>query len=133
LFQKPTMQEKHLYEYAILRLVPKVERGEYVNVGVVLYCKSLKTLNFQYKINKDRMLALFPEIDLSEVENHLLSFEKICKSTKDSGLIGQQDQASRFRWLTAKRSTIIQSSKTHPGLCVEPQSAIDKIFKEMVD
>ncbi|MCP9768269.1 DUF3037 domain-containing protein [Lacihabitans sp. LS3-19] len=126
------MQERHLYEYAIVRLVPRVERGEYINIGVVLYCKTLKTLNFLYKINEKRILALFPEIDLSEVENHLLSFDKICKATKDSGLIGQQDLASRFRWLTAKRSTIIQSSETHPGLCSEPQSAINKIFEEMV-
>ena len=126
------MQEKHLYEYAIVRLVPRVERGEYINIGVVLYCKTLKTLNFLYKINKERILALFPETDLIEVENHLLSFEKICKATKDSGLIGQQDLASRFRWLTAKRSTIIQFSETHPGLCSDPQSAIKKIFEEMV-
>ena len=126
------MQEKHLYEYAIVRLVPRVERGEYINIGVVLYCKTLKTLNFLYKINKERILALFPETDLLEVENHLLSFEKICKATKDSGLIGQQDLASRFRWLTAKRSTIIQSSETHPGLCSDPQSAINKVFDEMV-
>ena len=127
------MQEKHLYEYAIIRLVPRVERGEYLNVGVVLYCKSLKTLEFQFQIDKNRLLALFPEIDLEDVKKHLIAFEKICKATPDSGLIGSQDVASRFRWLTAKRSTILQASEIHPGYCVNPTEALSKIFKEMVE
>lgn len=126
------MQEKHLYEYAVIRLVPRVERGEYINIGVVLYCKSLKTLDFVFQLNKERVLALFPELDLAEVESHLHSFEKICQGTSDSGLIGTQDLASRFRWLTARRSTIIQASEIHPGYCKEPASALKKIFKEMV-
>lgn len=126
------MQEKHLYEYAVIRLVPRVERGEYINIGVVLYCKSLKTLDFVFQINNSRILALFPKVDLEEVESHLLSFKKICQGTSDSGLIGSQDLASRFRWLTARRSTIIQASEIHPGYCQQPQEALDKIFAEMV-
>lgn len=126
------MQEKHLYEYAVIRLVPRVERGEYINIGVVLYCKSLKTLDFLFQMNKDRILALFPELDLAEVESHLHSFKKICQGTADSGLIGEQDLASRFRWLTARRSTIIQASEIHPGYCHQPMDAFNKIFEEMV-
>ncbi|MCP9749240.1 DUF3037 domain-containing protein [Lacihabitans sp. CS3-21] len=126
------MQEKHLYEYAVIRLVPRVERGEYINIGVVLYCKSLKTLDFVFQINKSRILSLFPEVDLEEVESHLLSFQKICQGTPDSGLIGSQDLASRFRWLTARRSTIIQASEIHPGYCQQPTAALNKIFEEMV-
>jgi Protein of unknown function (DUF3037) len=126
------MQEKHLYEYAVIRLVPRVERGEYINIGVVLYCKSLKTLDFVFQMNKNRILVLFPEIDLEEVQSHLLSFQKICKGTIDSGLIGSQDIASRFRWLTARRSTIIQASEIHPGYCQHPTDALNKIFNEMV-
>lgn len=126
------MQEKHLYEYAVIRLVPRVERGEYINIGVVLYCKSLKTIDFVFQINKLRILALFPEVDLEEVESHLLSFQKICLGTPDSGLIGSQDLASRFRWLTARRSTIIQASEIHPGYCQQPIAALNKIFEEMV-
>lgn len=126
------MQENHLYEYAVIRLVPRVERGEYINVGVVLYCKSLKTLDFVFQINKNRILSLFPEVDLEEVESHLLSFQKICQGTPDSGLIGSQDLASRFRWLTARRSTIIQASEIHPGYCQQPTAALNKIFEEMV-
>jgi hypothetical protein len=126
------MQENHLYEYAVIRLVPRVERGEYINVGVVLYCKSLKTLDFVFQINKNRILSLFPEVDLEEVESHLLSFQKICQGTPDSGLIGSQELASRFRWLTARRSTIIQASEIHPGYCQQPTAALNKIFEEMV-
>jgi hypothetical protein len=127
------MQDKHLYEYAIIRLVPRVERGEYINIGVVLYCKNLKTLDFRFSLNKNRALTLFPQMDLNEVEDHLISFEKICRGTSDSGLIGLQDLASRFRWLTARRSTIIQASEIHPGYCSKPTDALDKIFKEMVE
>lgn len=126
------MQEKHLYEYAVIRLVPRVERGEYVNIGVVLYCKSLKTLDFMFQVNKERILALFPDVDLEEVTIHLLSFQKICQGTQDSGLIGSQDLASRFRWLTARRSTIIQASEIHPGYCQQATAALKKIFNEMV-
>ena len=126
------MQEKHLYEYAVIKLVPRVERGEYINIGVVLYCKSLKTLDFVFQINQSRILSLFPEVDLEEVESHLLSFQKICRGTPDSGLIGSQDLASRFRWLTARRSTIIQASEIHPGYCQQSLPALNKIFEEMV-
>jgi hypothetical protein len=126
------MQEKHLYEYAVIRLVPRVERGEYINIGVVLYCKSLKTLDFVFQINKSRISSLFPEVDLDEIESHLLSFQKICQGTPDSGLIGSQDLASRFRWLTARRSTIIQASDIHPGYCQQATAALNKIFNEMV-
>ncbi|MCP9763096.1 DUF3037 domain-containing protein [Lacihabitans soyangensis] len=126
------MQEKHLYEYAVIRLVPRVERGEYINIGVVLYCKSLKSLDFVFQVNKERILALFPKQDLTEVEIHLQSFEKICQGTPDSGLIGKQDLASRFRWLTARRSTIIQASEIHPGYCQQPMDALNRIFEEMV-
>lgn len=127
------MQERHLYEYAIIRLVPRVERGEYINIGVVLYCKSLKSLDFLFEINEKRVLSIFPDIDLLEVEKHLFAFEKICKGTSDSGLIGSQDMASRFRWLTARRSTIIQASEIHPGYCAHSDTAIGKIFIEMVN
>ncbi|HLO45927.1 MAG TPA: DUF3037 domain-containing protein [Leadbetterella sp.] len=126
------MQERHLYEYAVIRLVPRVERGEYINIGVVLYCKSLKTLDCVFHLNNARISALFPDLDLEEVEGHLLSFQKICQGTPDSGLIGSQDLASRFRWLTARRSTILQASEIHPGYCQQGKDALNKIFNEMV-
>ncbi len=126
------MQEKHLYEYAIIRLVPRVQRGEYINIGVVLYCKSLKTIEFKYHIPNQKIEVLFSDLDIEEVKMHLTSFDKICKASVDSGLIGSQDIASRFRWLTARRSTILQASEIHPGYCDDTKVALEKIFLEMV-
>lgn len=126
------MPEKHLYEYAIIRFVPRVERGEYINVGVVLYCKSLKFLDFNFNPNEAKIKVLFADTDFEEVYKHLDSFQKICKGTKDSGLLGEQDMASRFRWLTARRSTIIQASEVHPGYCLNAEDELDSIFQKMV-
>jgi hypothetical protein len=126
------MPEKHLYEYAVIRLVPKVERGECMNVGVVLYSKALKFLDFKYEVKQDRLMAFSPDTDFSEVCQHLESFNKICQSTPDSGFLGLQDIASRFRWLTAKRSTIIQPYEVHPGYCENPEIEIQDIFEKMV-
>lgn len=126
------MPDKHVYEYAILRLVPRVDRGECINVGVVLFSKSLRFLGFKYILDEARVAAFSPETDIKEVKEHLLSFQKICDASKDSGLIGQQDQASRFRWLTAKRSTILQASEIHPGYADNPQEALNCIFEKMV-
>ncbi|AWV99652.1 DUF3037 domain-containing protein [Arcticibacterium luteifluviistationis] len=126
------MPDKHLYEYAVLRLIPCVDRGESINIGVALYCKSKRFLDFKYHLNPDRLKAFHKDIDLEEVNEHLSSFDKICKGTSDSGLIGEQDQASRFRWLTARRSTIIQASAVHPGYCNEPTQAIEEIYAKMV-
>jgi Protein of unknown function (DUF3037) len=129
---KYTMPSTKIYEYAILRLVPRVERGEYINLGVVLYCKHHKTLGFISSLNPSRTQALFADIDIKEIEMHLLAFDKICRATADSGPIGQLDQASRFRWLTAKRSTCLQTSEVHTGYCTDPKQALQKIFNEMV-
>ncbi|WP_341226575.1 DUF3037 domain-containing protein [uncultured Arcticibacterium sp.] len=126
------MPDKHLYEYAVLKLIPCVDRGESINIGVVLYCKSKRFLDFKYHLDTDRLKAFSKNISLRELQEHLQSFEKICKGTPDSGLIGEQEQASRFRWLTARRSTIIQASEVHPGYCHEPSEAIKKIYTKMV-
>ena len=111
------MQGKHLFEYAIIRIVPRVEREEFLNAGVVLYCKDLKFLDTKYTVNREKLNALCADVDCNEEEEHLKSFEKISKGQKDGGPIAALDLASRFRWLTATRSTIIQTSKVHPGFC----------------
>jgi len=126
------MPEKHLFEYAVIRLVPRVERGEYINVGVVLYCKPLRFLDFKYEVNKEKLASISPETDFKEACHHLESFKKICQSSSDSGLIGLQDMPSRFRWLIAKRSTIIQASEVHPGYCLNAEEKINEIFVTMV-
>jgi hypothetical protein len=126
------MQEKHVYEYAVIRLFPRVDRGECLNVGVVLYCKTLSYLGFRYELNESRVSAFSPEISVTEIKEHLDSFDRICQGIKDSGPIGKQDKASRFRWLTAKRSTIIQPSEIHPGYTTDPEETLEKLFFRMV-
>lgn len=126
------MPEKHLFEYAVIRLVPRVERGECMNVGVVLYCKSLRFLDFKFEVRHEKLTAFSPKTDFDEVIAHLTSFKKICQSTRDSGHIGLQDMPSRFRWLTAKRSTIIQASEVHPGYCLSAEEKLNEIFEAMV-
>ena len=126
------MQGRYLFEYAIIRIVPKVEREEFLNVGIILYCKDLKFLDTKYTLNKKRINALCAEVDCNEVEDHLRSFEKISKGEKDGGPIAALDLPSRFRWLTATRSTIIQTSKVHPGFCDDPQQTLEKLFAQLV-
>jgi hypothetical protein len=126
------MQGKHLFEYAIIRLVPRVEREEFLNVGIILYCKDLKFLDTKYIINKERIAVLCAEVDCREVEEHLQSFEKIAKGEKDGGSIAALDLPSRFRWLTATRSTIIQTSKVHPGFCDSARQTLEKLFAQLV-
>lgn len=125
------MQGKHIFEYAAIRVVPRVERGEFLNVGVILFCKSLSYLDLKYQLDEKRLRALFGEIDIEDLRCHLEIFEDICQGRAEGGPIALLDQPSRFRWLTAKRSTIIQSSEVHPGLCSAPEQTLDKIFKEL--
>ena len=126
------MQEKQLFEYAIIRVVPRVEREEFINVGVIMYCASKKFLHTLYKLNRERLAALSPELDFDEIESRLQAFERICKGGKDGGRIGELPPAERFRWLTATRSTVVQTSPVHPGLCDNPEEKLKKLFEEMV-
>jgi len=126
------MQGKHLFEYAVIRIVPKVEREEFLNAGIVLYCRDLKFLKALYTVDKQRLNALCAEVDCHEVEEHLRSFEKISRGDKDGGPIAALDLASRFRWLTATRSTIIQTSKVHPGFCDDAEETLQKLFAQLV-
>jgi hypothetical protein len=126
------MQEQHLFEYAVLRVVPKVEREEFINVGIIVYCKKLKFLQCLFTLNKERLRALCEKLDIDEVEEHLKAYERICKGGQDGGPIGKLDIASRFRWLTAIRSTVVQTSKVHPGFCSDPEKEIKKLHEQLV-
>lgn len=121
-----------LFEYAIVRVVPRVERGEFINVGVILFCKSQKFLRSRIALNKVRLTALFPETDTEELSQHLQSFENICAGATSRSPIAALDDASRFRWLSARRSTVIQASEVHPGLCVNAQDTMNKLFEQLV-
>jgi hypothetical protein len=126
------MPARAIFEYATIRVVPRVERGEFVNVGVIVFSKSMDYLDLRYQVEEERLGALFPGIDVPEIRLHLDAFHKICRGDADAGPIAQLDKPSRFRWLTAKRSTIIQCSDVHPGLCTDPVSLLHRLFEEQV-
>jgi hypothetical protein len=126
------MPELISYDYAVIRLVPRVEREEFINVGVILFCRSRKFLESRIVLDEKRALALFPKIDLVEIKEHLELIPKICAGGKPAGYIGGLSQQERFHWLTAPRSTIIQTSRPHSGLCQEPKPAIDQLMRTMV-
>lgn len=126
------MPGKHLFEYAVIRVVPRVEREEFLNVGVIVYCRDQKFLQTLYTVHKERLNALCGAIDCDEVEEHLRSFDNICKGSRDGGPIAQLDLASRFRWLTATRSTVVQCSKVHPGLCEDAQEMLQRLYRQLV-
>jgi len=126
------MQENHLFEYAVIRVVPRVEREEFLNVGVILYSRKQNFLQALFKLDESKLKTFSDKLDVEEVKEHLLSFERICNGSADSGPIGQLDTASRFRWLTATRSTVVQTSKVHPGFCNDPEEAIQKLFTQLV-
>jgi hypothetical protein len=126
------MQQKHLFEYAVIRVVPRVEREEFLNIGVILYCAKLKFLQARYQLDEARLAAFSGNIDLSELTEHVCSMERICTGDETAGPIGKLDMASRFRWLTATRSTIVQTSKVHPGFCDGPLETLEKLFGQLV-
>lgn len=126
------MPDKQTYEYALIRLVPKVEREEFLNVGAIVFSKRKRYLDVKIHIDEQRLSAFSTEIDLSEIKEYLSTWALICKGDSSGGPIAQLDQASRFRWLTATRSTIIQSSKVHPGLCSDPDLILARLFEDYV-
>ena len=126
------MPEKQLFEYAVIRVVPRVDREEFLNVGVIAYCHSSRWLGMRYLVDAERLRSLDPKVDVAEVLAHLKGFEAIVAGTAAGGPIGQLDKASRFRWLTATRSTIIQASKVHPGFCGNIEGELERLFATMV-
>jgi len=126
------MQGKHLYEYAVIRVVPRVEREEFLNVGIILFSKRTGYLKARYMVNEER-LRLFPtEMDMDSLYENLKVFDMICSGNKEGGSIALLDIPERFRWLTAIRSTSIQTSRPHPGFSDNLDSTFDKLFEELV-
>jgi hypothetical protein len=125
------MQQKHLFEYAVIRAVPRVEREEFLNIGVILYCAGLQFLRVRYQLDETRLQAFCPGLDTHELKEHICSMEKICLGAKDAGPIAKLDTPARFRWLTATRSTIVQTSKVHPGFCDDALETLERLFAEL--
>ena len=109
------MQERHLYEYAVIRFVPRVEREEFINVGIVLFSKRCKYLKSLYTINENKLKLFSSELDVSCLKEGLQVFDKICLGNEEGGAIANMDIPDRFRWLTAVKSSCIQVSRPHPG------------------
>jgi hypothetical protein len=126
------MQDSHLYEYAVIRVVPRVEREEFLNIGIILFCKKAKFIKVLFHIDQARIQALSNDFDIEQLECNLTSLEKIVNGAKDGGPIGEMDIPSRFRWLTAIRSSAIQTSRPHPGLCQDLEKTVQRLFTELV-
>jgi hypothetical protein len=126
------MQERTLFEYAVIRVVPRVDREEFLNIGIILYCAKQKYLKMLYVVDEHRLHAFDGYLDMDELKEHLCSFERICSGDKQGGPIAKLDTPSRFRWLTATRSTILQTSKVHPGLCIDAAETTVKLFNQLV-
>ncbi|MFH6989214.1 DUF3037 domain-containing protein [Flavobacterium collinsii] len=126
------MQDNHLYEYAVIRVVPRVEREEFLNIGIILFCKKKKFIKVLFHLNKERIQALSADFDIEQLECNLTSLEKIVNGAKDGGPIAEFEIPERFRWLTAIRSSTIQTSRPHPGLCQDLEKTIQRLFEELV-
>jgi hypothetical protein len=126
------MPEKHLFEYAVIRVMPRVEREEFLNVGVIIYCPAQGFLQTVYELDAARLRAFCPDLDLQELQERLQAFERVCAGGADGGTIGKLPLASRFRWLTAARSTIVQTSQVHPGLCDDAAQTLARLHAQMV-
>jgi hypothetical protein len=109
-----------------------VEREEFLNVGIILFSKQQKFLQCLYTLDEERLKSFNDTADIEEITKHLKSFERICNGTKDSGPIGQLDLPSRFRWLSATRSTVVQTSKVHSGFCEDLNAALKKLHGQLV-
>jgi hypothetical protein len=126
------MQEKNLYEYAVIRVVPRVEREEFLNVGIVLFCKKAKFIKVLHILNVEKVLSLSVEADVEQIQMNLSAFEKVAHGTIDGGPIAMMDIPSRFRWLTALRSSVIQTSRPHPGMCDDLAKTTQRLFEDLV-
>lgn len=126
------MPERHAFDYAIVRVVPRVERGEFLNAGVILFCSTRAFLGTRIELDRERLQVLAPGLDLSVVESYLESIPKICEGGGEAGSIGALPQRARFHWLVAPRSTVIQTSEVHSGVAEEPQAALDGLFEKLV-
>src|ERR1035437_5233926 len=126
------MQGTHLFEYAVIRVLPKVEREEFINVGIILFSKRAKYIGMKYKLDAERIRLFSTELDIDLLDESLKSFEKICLGHKDGGTIAQMDVPERFRWLTAVRSSCIQTSRPHPGFAENLEQEVEKLFEKLV-
>jgi len=126
------MQEDKIYEYAVIRLVPKVEREEFFNIGLVMFSKKEKFIRVQFYLCPDKFKLMHSKLDYEDIIQNLESFRKIADGKKDAGPIAALEVPERFRWLTAVRSAVIQTSRPHPGKSKDLDKTFDKLFNELI-
>src|SRR5262247_2417258 len=126
------MHDQCTYDYAIIRVVPRVEREEFVNVGVIVSCPARKFLDARIELDEKRLLALDPTLDIESIRAHLAAIPAICAGGEQAGPIGKLSQRERFHWLVAPRSTVIQISPVHTGCCKNPIAALEHLLDAMV-
>jgi hypothetical protein len=120
------------FQYAVLRVVPRVERGEFLNAGVVLFARTVKFLEARVNLDVERLWALAPDADVDLIARHLDARARIAAGDSDGGPIAQLEQSERFSWLVAPSSTVIQPSPVHTGLCGDPAQTLERLFRDLV-
>lgn len=126
------MHERFVFDYAVVRIVPRVDRGEFLNAGVIVFSPTAGFLDCRIELDHARLLALAPSIDVAVVESYLEAIPKICAGGGEAGSIGDLPQRARFHWLVAPRSTVIQTSAVHSGVHEDPRVALEGLFEKLV-
>lgn len=126
------MPEMHAFDYAVVRVVPRVERGEFVNAGVIVFSRTARFLGARIDLDAARLTAMDPSIDCEVVRSYLDAIPRVCMGGEDAGPIGALSQSERFHWLVAPRSTIIQTSPVHSGVHADPGAALEHLFAKLV-
>jgi len=120
------------FDYALMRVVPRVERQEFINAGVVVYSPERQYLGARIRLNRDRLVALWPDVDVALVEQHLEAIERICAGDPAAGAIAKMSLRERFHWLTSPRSTIVQPSPVHTGVCQETDGLLERLERQFL-
>ena len=123
---------RHPFSYAVLRVVPRVERGEAINAGVLLHCQALDFLGSRVHLDRERLTAVDPTADADAIERALAAAADVCDATAAAGAAGREDTGRRFRWLTAPRSTVVQPGPVHTGLTTDPAADLDRLLHVLV-
>ena len=127
------MADRCAYDYSVVRVVPDVARGEFLNAGVVLFAKTHRALLSRISLDEERLQALAPEADVAVIRSHLESIERICAGGEAAGPHARLSASERFHWLTAPRSTVIQLSPVHSGICDDPEAEVARLFERLVE
>ena len=128
----PDPQRHDTYDYAVIRVVPRVEREEFVNVGIILSCAGAKFLEARIELDESKLQAIASELDLALLRRHLATFLAVADGRTEGGDVASQGQSERFHWLTAPRSTMIQTSAVHVGFCEDPKAAVEDLMQRLV-